>query len=90
LNRQSDYQRFFQKPETVIATDLLEEIQSRKEAAEFSLSKCPCCQSEARAFFGIGHKPTIICSKHGCKVVDGATWADAAEIWNETRFSEAK
>lgn len=64
--------------------DLAEEVQARKEAEAWRLQDCPCC----------GGKPLVVdvstvkiaCGKFGCKIVEGLTMKDAADLWNARDF----
>lgn len=71
-----------------MTTDLKEEVQARREAAQWDLQPCPCCggkpdAQEVRGYF------TIKCFNYGCREVSAASMANAAQLWNATDFRSA-
>jgi hypothetical protein len=71
------------------ANDLKDEMASRDEEKEWNLNPCPCCGSDG----DVCRRPegiVIICSRWGCREVEGKTMEDAAFLWNQPRFSQGK
>ncbi len=60
-------------------------------AKQIELNPCPCCGGMPAVSVSSTTKEVIItCSKKGCKIVESSNEQDAANIWNEPRFSQAK
>ncbi len=67
--------------------DLKEEVDSRIEDKLWNLNRCPCCNGKADIcprLKGI----VIICSRNGCREVEGKTMEDAIYLWNQPRFNQ--
>lgn len=72
-----------------MAQILKEEVSSRKEAKNWEdLNPCPCCGGRAQVL--ILEKPLgktkIACGLHGCRVIEGPSFGDAAYVWNQRDF----
>lgn len=72
-----------------MTTDLKEEVQARREAAQWELQDCPCCGGKAdvqekRGYF------EITCFKYGCRSVSAASMLNAAHLWNQPDFRSAR
>jgi hypothetical protein len=88
MNSLSDYQRFFVGGADL--PDILLELHAREEARSCEpLKPCDCCGAGAGVQENAG-VVQIACSQKRCRVVEGRTLAEAARLWNEPRFSQAK
>jgi hypothetical protein len=88
MNSASDYERYFAGG--TCRDDMLRDLQAREEAKESEpLKPCECCGASAGVQENAGFVQ-IACSQKRCKVVEGQTLADAARLWNERRFSQAR
>lgn len=54
-----------------------------------TLRLCPCC-GHGPLVNRMEHKVTIACGEYGCRIVEAKTYGEAAALWNEPRFSDAK
>ncbi len=88
MNSLSDYERYFAGG--MDRFDMLLELHAREEArASEPLKPCECCGADAGVQENAG-VVLIACSQKRCRVVEGQTLAEAARLWNEPRFSQAK
>lgn len=88
MNSASDYERYFAGGTG--RSNMLLELHAREQARACEpLKPCECCGAVAGVQETAGFVQ-IACSEKRCRVVEGQTLADAARLWNEPRFSQAK
>ena len=88
MNSASDYERYFAGGTG--RSNMLLELHAREQARAWEpLKPCDCCGAAAGVQESSG-VVQIACSQKRCRVVEGQTLAEAARLWNEPRFSQAK